>query len=80
MSSPLELPDSASSGALLADPSFLWSALIMLNQYLGEKGGLGVEQGPSELNVLKMQRLELQSQLSFQREADVRTGNFRKKS
>lgn len=52
----------------------------MLNQYLGEKGGLGVEQGPSELNVLKMQRLELQSQLSFQREADVRTGNFRKKS
>uniref|UniRef100_A0A803WAL9 Uncharacterized protein n=1 Tax=Ficedula albicollis TaxID=59894 RepID=A0A803WAL9_FICAL len=52
----------------------------MLNQYLGEKGGLGVKQGPNKLNVLKMQRLEPQSQLSFQREANVRTGNFRKTS
>lgn len=49
----------------------------MLNQYLGEKGGLGVKQGPNELNALKMQGLELQSQLRFQREANVRTQNFR---
>lgn len=49
----------------------------MLNQYLGEKGGLGVKQGPNKQNTLKLQRLELQSQLSLQREANVRTQNFR---
>uniref|UniRef100_A0A8D2N088 Uncharacterized protein n=1 Tax=Zonotrichia albicollis TaxID=44394 RepID=A0A8D2N088_ZONAL len=49
----------------------------MLNQNLGEKGGLGVKQGPNKQNTLKMQCLELQSQLSFQREANVRTQNFR---
>lgn len=49
----------------------------MLNQYLGEKGGLGAKQGPNELNASKMQGLELQSQLRFQREANVRTQNFR---
>lgn len=78
MSSSLELLDCASSWALLTDPSFLWSALIMSNQYLGEKGGLGVEQGPNKPNALKMQRLELQPQLSLQREANVRTWNFKK--
>lgn len=50
----------------------------MSNQYLGEKGGLGVEQGPNKPNALKMQRLELQPQLSLQREANVRTRNFKK--
>lgn len=49
----------------------------MLNQYLGEKGGLGAKQGPNELNASKMQGLELQSRLRFQREANVRTQNFR---